>query len=78
MAKLIQHRPAMQTTRTPHMNHPQSRPVLLRRWLIGIAAVLVVLVLVVVFFPWDLLRGPINRHVSTSSAGVLKSRNICR
>jgi uncharacterized protein involved in outer membrane biogenesis len=46
------------------MNNPQSRPVLLRRWLIGIAAVLVVLVLVVVFFPWDLLRGPINRHVS--------------
>ena len=46
------------------MNNPQSRPVLLRRWLIGIAAVLVVLVLAVVFFPWDLLRGPINRHVS--------------
>lgn len=46
------------------MNNTQSRPVLLRRWLIGIAAFLVVLVLVVVFFPWDLLRGPINRHVS--------------
>lgn len=46
------------------MNNTQSRPVLLRRWLIGIAAVLVVLVLVVVFFPWDMLRGPINRYVS--------------
>ncbi|WP_411883999.1 AsmA family protein [Polaromonas sp. YR568] len=46
------------------MNNSQSQPVLLRRWLIGIAAVLLVLVLVVVFFPWDLLRGPINRHVS--------------
>lgn len=46
------------------MNTSQSRPVLLRRWLVGIAAVLVVLVLVVVFFPWDLLRGPINRYVS--------------
>lgn len=46
------------------MNNPQSRPVLLRRWLIGIAAVLGVLVLVVVFFPWDMLRGPINRYVS--------------
>ncbi|WP_411877338.1 AsmA family protein [Polaromonas sp. YR568] len=46
------------------MNNTQSRPVLLRRWLIGIAAVLVVLVVVVVFFPWDMLRGPINRYVS--------------
>lgn len=46
------------------MNNPQSRPVLLRRWLIGIAALLVVLVLVVAFFPWDMLRGPINRYVS--------------
>ena len=46
------------------MNNSRSSPVLLRRWLISIAAVLLVLVLVVVFFPWDLLRGPINRHVS--------------
>lgn len=32
--------------------------------LIAIAAVLVLLVLLVVFFPWDLLRGPLNRYVS--------------
>lgn len=36
----------------------------LRRWLAGIAAVLITLVLLLIFFPWDLLRGPINRHVS--------------
>lgn len=46
------------------MNNPQSRQILLRRWLFGIAAVLLVLVLVVLFFPWDMLRGPINRYVS--------------
>ncbi|MES2942681.1 MAG: AsmA family protein [Pseudomonadota bacterium] len=34
------------------------------RWLAGIAAVLVMLALLVIFFPWDLLRGPINRYVS--------------
>lgn len=48
----------------PSMNDTQSPPVLWRRWLAGIAAVLAVLVLVLVFFPWDVLRGPINRHVS--------------
>lgn len=48
----------------PPMNDTQSHPVLWRRWLAGIAAVLAVLVLVLVFFPWDVLRGPINRHVS--------------
>lgn len=46
------------------MNTPQSAPVLWRRWLAGIAAVLLALVLVLVFFPWDMLRGPINRHIS--------------
>jgi uncharacterized protein involved in outer membrane biogenesis len=38
-----------------------------RRWfkvLAGIALVLLALVLLVVFFPWDTLRGPINRYVS--------------
>lgn len=35
-----------------------------RRWLAGLAALLVVLVLLVYFFPWDALRGPINRYVS--------------
>jgi uncharacterized protein involved in outer membrane biogenesis len=46
------------------MNDTQSHPVLWRRWLVGIAAVLAIFVLVLVFFPWDVLRGPINRHVS--------------
>lgn len=32
--------------------------------LAGIALVLLALVLLVVFFPWDTLRGPINRYVS--------------
>lgn len=35
-----------------------------QRVLIAIAVLLAVLVLVVIFFPWDLLRGPINRYVS--------------
>ena len=35
-----------------------------RRWLAGLATLLAVLVLVVYFFPWDALRGPINRYVS--------------
>ena len=35
-----------------------------RRWLAGLAALLVMLVLLVCFFPWDALRGPINRYVS--------------
>ncbi|MBA3593490.1 MAG: AsmA family protein [Polaromonas sp.] len=30
----------------------------------GIFAMLVLLALLLVFFPWDVLRGPINRHVS--------------
>ena len=34
------------------------------RWLAGIAAVLVVIVVFITFFPWDVLRQPINRHVS--------------
>ncbi len=35
-----------------------------RRSLAGLAALFVVLLLVVLFFPWNVLRGPINRHVS--------------
>lgn len=35
-----------------------------RRWLAGLAALLIALVLMVYFFPWDVLRGPINRYVS--------------
>ncbi len=46
------------------MNNSPSRPVLLKRILAGVATLLVVLVLVIGFFPWDVLRGPINRYVS--------------
>jgi len=42
----------------------QSRPARWRKWLVGVGAVLLALVLILVFFPWDMLRGPINRHVS--------------
>ena len=31
---------------------------------IGIAIFLLALVLIVIFFPWDMLRGPVNRYVS--------------
>ena len=37
---------------------------LLRRWLLGIVSLLLVLVLVLLFFPWDKLRGPVNRYVT--------------
>jgi AsmA family protein len=35
-----------------------------QKWLAGLAVFLVLLCLLVVFFPWDLLRQPINRYVS--------------
>jgi AsmA family protein len=35
------------------------------RWVAGIAALLVALTMLVAFFPWEVLRQPINRHVST-------------
>jgi hypothetical protein len=35
-----------------------------RRVLAGLAALLLALALVILFFPWDVLRGPVNRHVS--------------
>ncbi|RZL68279.1 MAG: AsmA family protein [Variovorax sp.] len=41
-----------------------SRTPLWTKLLIGLAALLLVLVLVVIFFPWDMLRGPLNRYVS--------------
>ena len=46
------------------MNTFLSKSPKLRHWLIGTGVVLLMLVLVVFFFPWDLLRGPINRYVS--------------
>ena len=35
------------------------------RWIAGVGAIFLVLVIGVYFFPWDSLRGPINRYVST-------------
>ena len=46
------------------MKFPIFSLLLLRRLLIGFASLLLVLILVVLFFPWDMLRGPINRYVS--------------
>ncbi|TFZ03937.1 AsmA family protein [Ramlibacter humi] len=49
------------------MNTAVAAPLRSRIWfkvLLGIAIVLAVLVLMVAFFPWDLLRGPVNRYVS--------------
>ncbi|MES2189192.1 MAG: AsmA family protein [Pseudomonadota bacterium] len=46
---------------------PTQRPArytALRRVAIGFAVLLITLVLVVIFFPWDAMRGPINRYVS--------------
>ena len=46
------------------MKFPLFSSPFLRRLLIGFASVLLMLILVVLFFPWDMLRGPINRYVS--------------
>ena len=46
------------------MNNSLFRSTTFRRWLAGLAILLAVLVLVVYFFSWDTLRGPINRYVS--------------
>ena len=35
------------------------------RWLAGIAALLVASIICIAFFPWDVLRQPINRYVSS-------------
>lgn len=47
------------TATPPHDGHP-----LWIKVLAGIAIVIVLLVLLIAFFPWDLLRGPLNRYVS--------------
>jgi uncharacterized protein involved in outer membrane biogenesis len=47
--------------------HPQSRPerrFTVKRVAIALAIAALALVLLVVFFPWDAMRGPINRYVS--------------
>lgn len=46
------------------MNSAFFQSVTVRRWLMGVSAVLLVLVGVAIFFPWDMMRGPINRYVS--------------
>ncbi len=46
------------------MTTPVFRSAIFRRSVIGFAGVVLVLVLVLAFFPWDALRGPINRYVS--------------
>src|SRR3569833_4468430 len=45
------------------LGHAARRPLALKV-AAAIAAVLVVLALVLVFFPWDELRGPLNRYVT--------------
>lgn len=42
---------------------PHGRPLWLRV-LAGVAAVVALLALLIVFFPWDVLRGPLNRYVT--------------
>ncbi|RYF39145.1 MAG: hypothetical protein EOO27_49655, partial [Comamonadaceae bacterium] len=42
----------------------RTRMPLWTRLLIGLAGFLAALVLVVIFFPWDVLREPLNRYVS--------------
>lgn len=46
------------------MNQAFFQSVTARRWLMGVAAALLVLTGVAYFFPWDALREPINRYVS--------------
>ena len=50
--------------RQPMHNIHLLKSVFLKRFLVGFAGLMLVLVLVVFFFPWDMLRGPINRYVS--------------
>jgi uncharacterized protein involved in outer membrane biogenesis len=45
-------------------NTSNSRHPFLKRAAIVVAVTVAVLALVILFFPWDLLRGPINRYVS--------------
>lgn len=40
------------------------RSTFLKRWLAGLSLLFLLLVSVALFFPWDLLRGPVNRYVS--------------
>jgi uncharacterized protein involved in outer membrane biogenesis len=46
------------------MDNSPSRPIFFKRILAAVAVLMLVLVLVIAFFPWDAMRGPINRYVS--------------
>jgi len=46
------------------MKNSLFNSVVVRRWLAGLALLIITLMLVLAFFPWDLLREPINRYVS--------------
>ncbi len=46
------------------MTSTPFKSILLNRWLWGFVSLIFVLILVVFFFPWDKLRGPVNRYVS--------------
>jgi len=46
------------------MKNPSPKSSSFRHWLIGCCLVLLGMLLVAYFFPWDALRGPINRYVS--------------
>ena len=47
-----------------HMTPPVFRSTFVKVFLIGFASLMLLLVWVVFFFPWDTLRGSVNRYVS--------------
>ena len=46
------------------MNNFATMPTVLRRGLLGTAVMVIITALLLYFFPWDVLRGPINKYVS--------------
>ena len=46
------------------MATPLVGSTLFKRWLVGLGMLLLVFILLAFFFPWDLLRGPLNSYVS--------------
>ena len=46
------------------MNNAPVLTSVLRRWVAGLVILVVLLTLLVIFFPWNLLREPINRYVT--------------
>ena len=46
------------------MKNPLVTSLTFRHWMMGTGVVLLVLALLISFFPWNFLRGPINRYVS--------------